>query len=55
MNKMLKDKYSLFNVLKEVKGDTDLQEIRTKLVNMLANLRFSDGRSLNDLLEEMEH
>lgn len=54
MNKMLKDKYSLMNELKKAKGDVDLIDIKTNLMNMLHNLRFSDGRSLHELLEESE-
>ena len=46
MCKMLQDKYSLMNGLKKAKGDADLTDIKTKLLNMLQNLRFSDGRSL---------
>lgn len=54
MCKMLQDKYSLMNGLKKATGDVDLVDIKTKLLNMLQNLRFSDGRSLQELLEEME-
>lgn len=46
MCKMLQDKYSLMNGLKKATGDVDLADIKTKLLNMLQNLRFSDGRSL---------
>jgi hypothetical protein len=42
------------NGLKKATGDVDLVDIKTKLLNMLQNLRFSDGRSLQELLEEME-
>ncbi len=46
MCKMLQDKFSLMNGLKKATGDVDLADIKTKLLNMLQNLRFSDGRSL---------
>lgn len=55
MYKMLQDKYSLMNGLKKATGDVDLIDIKAKLLNMLQNLRFSDGRSLQELLEEMEN
>ena len=54
MRKMLQDKYSLMNGLKKASGDTVLIEIKAKLLNMLQNLRFSDGRGLQELLEENE-
>jgi hypothetical protein len=52
MNKMLYDKHSLIHELRKGKGDSNLEEIRTGLIQMLSNLRFSDGRSLEQLYKE---
>lgn len=40
MNKMLKDKHSLLRELRKGKGDVNLEEIRSGLLQMLSNLRF---------------
>jgi len=52
MNKMLADKHSLINELRRGKGDTNLEDIRSGLMQMLSNLRFQDGRSLEELYKE---
>lgn len=52
MNKMLFDKYSLLRELHRGKGDVNLEDIRTGLLTMLSNLRFADGRSLEELYKE---
>lgn len=52
MNKMLFDKHSLIHELRKGKGDTNLEDIRSGLMQMLSNLRFSDGRSLEELYKE---
>lgn len=49
MDKMLKDKYSMLRELKKGKGDINLEDIRTGLLGMLSNLRFQDGRSLEEV------
>lgn len=54
MNKMLADKYSLLTHLRKGKGEQDLEEIRTNLTGILNNLRFQDGRSLEDLYKEFQ-
>jgi transcriptional regulator of heat shock response len=54
MNKMLKDKYSLPNELMRGNGQQDLEVINNGVRNLLENLRFNDGRSLKELLEEMK-
>jgi hypothetical protein len=40
MNKMLQDKHSLLRELRRGKGDTNLEDIRSGLLQMLSNLRF---------------
>lgn len=52
MNKMLADKHSLIGELRRGKGDTNLEDIRAGLLQMLSNLRFQDGRSLEELYKE---
>lgn len=52
MNKMLFDKHSLIHELRKNHGDTNLEDIRSGLMQMLSNLRFSDGRSLEELYKE---
>jgi len=54
MNKMLKDKHSLLTALEKGKSKDDLDEIRNHLQDMLDNLRSSDGRSLREILEQMQ-
>ena len=51
MNQMLKNKYSVVSDLAKSGGDKDLTEIKIKVNSMLANMRFEDGRSLNEVLE----
>ena len=52
MNKMLKDKHSLLRELRKGKGDVNLEEIRSGLLQMLSNLRFQDGRSLEEVYKQ---
>lgn len=52
MNKMLRDKHSLLRELRRGKGDVNLEEIRTGLLQMLSNLRFQDGRSLEEVYKQ---
>jgi len=52
MNKMLQDKHSLLRELRRGKGDTNLEDIRSGLLQMLSNLRFQDGRSLEEIYKE---
>jgi len=40
MNKMLYDKHSLITELRRGHGDTNLEDIRSGLMQMLGNLRF---------------
>jgi hypothetical protein len=54
MNKMLKNKYSVIEDLKKYAADKDLDEIKRKVKSMLTNLRFNDGRSLNDVVDSMK-
>jgi len=53
MNKMLKDKYSVMKDLMKSGGDKDITLIKNKVSSMLTNLRFTDGRSLQEVLESM--
>lgn len=53
MNKMLKDKYSVMKDLIKSGGDKDLNHIKQKISSMLTNMRFHDGRSLQQVLDEM--
>jgi len=53
MNKMLKDKYSVMKDLMKSGGDKDLTSIKNKVTSMLTNMRFQDGRSLQQVLDEM--
>lgn len=52
MNKMLKDKHSLLRELRKGKGDVNLEEIRSGMLQMLSNLRFQDGRSLEQVYKQ---
>lgn len=52
MDKMLKDKNSLLYELRKGKGDVNLEDIRQGLLQMLSNLRFQDGRSLEEVYKE---
>jgi len=54
MNKMLKDKYSVLKDLAKSGADKDLTAIKQKVNSMLINMRFSDGRSLQEVLESMK-
>lgn len=54
MNAMLQNKYSLMNDLLKSGGDKDINIIKQKVSSMLTNLRFTDGRSLNEVLENMK-
>ena len=54
MNRMLKDKYSVMKDLNKSGGDKDLEAIKKKINSMLGNLRFNDGRSLQEVLKNME-
>lgn len=54
MNAMLKNKYSLMNDLVKSGGDKDINVIKQKVSSMLSNLRFTDGRSLSEVLENMK-
>jgi hypothetical protein len=54
MNKMLYDKHSLITELRRGHGDTNLEDIRSGLMQMLSNLRFQDGRSLEELYKEQQ-
>lgn len=54
MNKMLTDKHSLLSELRKGKGDQDLEDIRTNLTSMLGNLRFQDGRSLEEMFRDYQ-
>jgi muramidase (phage lysozyme) len=54
MNKMLTDKHSLLTGLRKGKGDQDLEDIRTNLTSMLGNLRFQDGRSLEEMFRDYQ-
>lgn len=54
MNKMLKDKYSVMKDLMKSGGDQDIVLIKQKVSSMLANLRFTDGRSLQEVVESMK-
>jgi hypothetical protein len=51
---MVKDKYSLMNALskKGANGRADLQDIQTNMQDLLDNMKFSDGRSLREVMEE---
>ena len=53
MNKMLKNKYSVMKDLMKSGGDKDLTTIKQKINSMLTNMRFQDGRSLQQVLDEM--
>ena len=52
MEKMLKDKHSILRELRKGKGDTNLNDIKSGLMLMLSNLRFWDGRSLEEMYNE---
>lgn len=52
MHKMLSDKHALLTELRKGKGDTNLEDIKSGLMQMLSNLRFQDGRSLQELYKE---
>ena len=54
MNKMLKDKYSVIKDLARSGGDKDIEHIKARIKSMLSNLRFADGRSLQEVLEAMK-
>jgi len=54
MNAMLKYKYSVIEDLKKYGSDKDVEEIKRKVKSMLTNLRFNDGRSLQDVLGNMK-
>lgn len=54
MNRMLKDKYSVMKDLQKSGAIKDLDDIKKKVASMLTNLRFSDGRSLEQVLETMK-
>jgi len=54
MNKMLTDKHSLLSELRKGKGDQDLEDIRSNLTQMLGNLRFQDGRSLEEMFRDYQ-
>lgn len=54
MNTMLKEKYSVLMDLLRSGGDKDLDVIKTKVNSMLFNLRFKDGRSLQEVLESKQ-
>lgn len=54
MNKMLKDKYSVIKDLAKSGSDKDITVIQQKVSSMLNNLRFSDGRSLQEVMETMK-
>ena len=54
MNRMLKNKYSVMNDLMKSGGDKDLNVIKQKINSMLTNMRFQDGRSLQQVLDEMK-
>jgi hypothetical protein len=49
MDKMLKDKYSILRELRKGQGDTNMNDIKSGLMLMLSNLRFWDGRSLEEI------
>lgn len=53
MNRMLKDKYSVMKDLLKSGGDKDINLIKQKVNSMLTNLRFTDGRSLSEVVESM--
>jgi hypothetical protein len=48
INKMLKDKYDLMQTIGE---SPDLMAVQAKIKEMLENLRFTDGRSLIEVLD----
>lgn len=52
LNKLLADKHSLLNELKKDKSTIDIEGIKTSTVSMLENLRFQDGRSLREVVEQ---
>lgn len=54
MNQMLKDKYSVIKDLAKSGSDKDITVIQQKVSSMLNNLRFSDGRSLQEVMESMK-
>lgn len=54
MNRMLKNKYSVMTDLMKSGGDKDLNIIKQKINSMLTNMRFQDGRSLQQVLDEMK-
>jgi len=53
MNKMLKDKYSLENELRRGHGNDDLAAIQGGVMSLLENLRFNNGITLKEKLEEL--
>lgn len=52
MRKMVKDKYSMLTALSKSNGKSDMTFITEKLHHLLDNMRFADGRSLRDVIEE---
>lgn len=54
MNRMLKDKYSVMKDLAKSGGDKDLTLIKQKVGSMMLNLRFTDGRNLQEVLESFK-
>jgi hypothetical protein len=52
IDKMLYDKHSLLRELRKGKGDINMEEIRAGLLQMLSNLRFQDGRSLEEVYKQ---
>lgn len=54
MNRMLKDKYSVMKDLAKSGGDKDLEQIKNKVGSMMINLRFTDGRNLQEVLESFK-
>lgn len=53
INKMLKDKYSLQNKLIRGHSDGDLKDIHGGIYALLGNLRFNDGITLAEKLQQI--
>lgn len=51
MRAMVKDRYSVKQMLDKSTGSKDFEAIQKQLYDLLENLKFADGRSLAEVLE----